>query len=181
MTLLARNLGFAAVALIALGTGYFAAQWLRTPAAPISDAAGRLLEFSVSDVDGKIRSLGEWKGKVLVLNFWATWCPPCREEIPLLVAAQRRYGAQGVQVIGLAIDQPKEVAAYRTAVGINYPLLVDDAQGIKLMELYGNRSGSLPFTVVLDSQGAVVSRKIGALHGDELDRLLTPLLSPQMN
>jgi peroxiredoxin len=91
------------------------------------------------------------------------------------MSAQKRFGASGVQVVGIAIDKPAEVAAYRKQHAIDYPLLVNDAVALKIMELFGNRTGSLPFTVILDRDNRVVSRKLGAFRGDELDQLLSPL------
>jgi thiol-disulfide isomerase/thioredoxin len=170
-----RNSLLAAVGLATLALGFWVALALRAPADPAADAAARALQFTLADLEGRPRQLSEWTGKVQVLNFWATWCPPCREEIPLLIGAQKRFGANGVQVIGIAIDKPAEVAAFRKETGIDYPLLVNDAVALKMMELFGNRSGSLPFTVVLDRENRVVSRKLGAFRGDELDKHLTAL------
>ena len=173
-----RNSLLAGVGIAALVLGFWLALTLRAPSEPATDAAHQALQLALADLEGKPRKLSEWGGKIQVVNFWATWCPPCREEIPLLIDAQRRLSSDGVQVIGIAVDKPAEVASYRTAHGINYPLLVNDAAALKMMELFGNRSGSLPFTVVLDRENRVVSRKLGAFRGDELDRLLKPLISP---
>ncbi|KPK72878.1 MAG: hypothetical protein AMJ84_03360 [Acidithiobacillales bacterium SM23_46] len=172
MSVTLRNSLLAGIGVCALALGFWVALVLRAPSDPEADAATLALQFSLVDLDGRPRKLAEWRGKVQVLNFWATWCPPCREEIPLLIAAQKRFADQGVQVIGIAVDQPAEVANYRKSHGIGYPLLVNDAIALKMMELFGNRSGSLPFTVVLDRQNRVVSRKLGAFRGDELERLL---------
>jgi thiol-disulfide isomerase/thioredoxin len=175
MSVALRNSLLAGIGICALALGFWVALTLRAPSVPEADAATQALQFSLVDLDGRPRKLAEWSGKVQVLNFWATWCPPCREEIPLLIAAQERFADQGVQVIGIAVDQPAEVANYRKSHGIGYPLLVNDAIALKMMELFGNRSGSLPFTVVLDRQNRVVSRKLGAFRGDELERLLESL------
>lgn len=181
MPSLARNLVLFAIAVTALAGGYWLSQWLRAPSAAVSNASGQLLEFTLPDVDGRPRHLGEWRDKILILNFWATWCPPCREEIPLLIAVQKKYAAQGVQVVGLALDRAEGVKAYGVSVGINYPLLVHDSDMLKIMELYGNRSGALPFSVVLDRQGTIVTRKLGAFRGSELENILKPVISARPN
>lgn len=173
-----RNSLIAAIGLAALALGFWLALTLRGPSEPATDAANQALQLALSDLDGQPRKLSEWSGKVQVVNFWATWCPPCREEIPLLIDAQRRFASDGVQIIGIAVDKPAEVANYRAAHGIDYPLLVNDAVALKMMDLFGNRSGSLPFTVILDRENRVVSRKLGAFRGDELDKLLKPVVSP---
>ncbi len=171
-----RNALLAGAGVAALALGFWLALTLRAPSETAGDATDEALQFALADLAGQPRKLTDWSGKIRVVNFWATWCPPCREEIPLLVRTQERLGANGVQIIGIAIDKPADVAAFGKDHGINYPLLVNDALALKMMELLGNRSGSLPFTVVLDRGNRVISRKLGAFRGDELDRVLEPLL-----
>jgi thiol-disulfide isomerase/thioredoxin len=165
--------GFAGLA--ALAGGYLASELLRAPAVAPALAPG-FIEVTGADLQGKPRRLSEWQGKILVVNFWATWCPPCREEIPLFIASQERYGPQGVQVIGVAIDQPAEVEAYYREAKMNYPTLIADGNVYQAMQNLGNTTSGLPFSVVYDREGHVRSRKLGAFHGSELDRVLAPLL-----
>jgi thiol-disulfide isomerase/thioredoxin len=169
------NILLLVAAVIALGAGYWAAQLLHAPKAP-DDAASGFIDLAGIDLDGKPRQLSEWRGKVIVLNFWATWCPPCKEEIPLFIATQTRLGASGLQIVGVAIDEPPEVAAYQKQAAINYPILIADTRVYKVMEAYGNTHGGLPFSVVIDSKGVVRQRKLGAFRGKELDELLATLL-----
>lgn len=169
-------------AFLALIGGYWFAQSLRTPE-PVTQptyGGGQAVEFTLPDLDGKNRRLSEWKGKVIVLNFWAAWCPPCREEIPLFIDLQKRRAAEGLQMIGLAIDSQEAVSAYQKSAGMNYPLLIggEDA-GMELIGRYGNRMGSLPFTAIIDRNGAIVARKLGAFDRDELESLVNPLLAPK--
>lgn len=169
------NLLLFGAALVALGAGYWAAQLLHAPKAPDGTGSG-FIDLSGTDLEGKPRQLSEWRGKVIVLNFWATWCPPCKEEIPLFIATQNRLGASGLQIIGVAIDQAPEVAAYQKQASINYPILIGDTHVYKVMEAYGNTRAGLPFSVVIDREGLVRQRKLGAFRGTELDDALGPLL-----
>jgi len=137
---------------------------------------GLLLSASFPDLDNRTRRLAEWRGKVLVCNFWATWCAPCREEIPLLVAARRKYGPGGVEIVGIAIDNVAKVRQFSASFDISYPVLVAGADGLELMRKLGNSSGGLPYTVIADRQGALAHRKLGALKAGELDGLLESLI-----
>ncbi len=170
-----RNLLLLAAALVALVAGYFAAQWLRGPTTDTTPG-GTAREFSLPDLAGKSRSLSEWRGQVVVLNFWATWCPPCREEIPLFIDLQKRHGRDGLQFLGVAIDRREDVAGYYVQIGMNYPTLIGDDNAIELMRAYGNRTGSLPYSVIINRDGQIVARKLGAFRGQELESLLSPLL-----
>jgi thiol-disulfide isomerase/thioredoxin len=113
-----------------------------------------------------------------VLNFWATWCPPCREEIPLLIALQKKRAAEGLQVVSVAIDNETAVRPYRQSAGINYPVLMGGDEALDLVARYGNSMGALPFTVIIDRGGAIAARKLGAFTRNELESLVEPLLGP---
>ncbi|HYA36819.1 MAG TPA: TlpA disulfide reductase family protein [Candidatus Methylomirabilis sp.] len=178
-----KNLLLLAVAVLALAGGYWTAQTLR-PAVPVKETTpsyggGAMIDFSLPDLTGKKHSLSEWRGKVIVLNFWATWCPPCREEIPLFIALQKRYGSGGVQLLGVATADDKEsVIAYRQSAGMNYPILIGDDDAMDIMVHYGNRQGSIPYTVIIDREGGIVARKLGAFDQADLMRVIAPLLPP---
>jgi thiol-disulfide isomerase/thioredoxin len=131
---------------------------------------------SFADLEGKSHRLAEWRGKVLVCNFWATWCAPCREEIPLLIAARQKYGPSGVEIVGIAIDNAAKVREFSTSFNISYPVLLAEADGLDLMRKLGNSSGGLPYTVVASRKGVPVQRKLGALKQAELDGFLEPLV-----
>jgi len=138
--------------------------------------AAELLSHSFVDLAGKRRRLIEWQGRVMVCNFWATWCAPCREEIPLLVAAQQQYAKRMLQIVGIGIDRADKISEFAAQLKITYTLLVADSNVIDTMRQLGNRSGGLPFTVVLDRRGAVAKTRLGALKPGELDQILVPLL-----
>lgn len=174
--LIRRVLLFAAVSALAGAAGYFTAQQMRA-ARHTEVATSAPVAFTLLDVEGRLHSSGEWKGRLVLLNFWATWCPPCREEIPLLVEAQRRHGGAGLQVIGVAFDSAAEVTTFARGQGINYPLLIGGDQFLAIMGQHGNRSGSLPYSVLLGRDGAIVAQKLGAYKGRELEELLQKHLS----
>lgn len=139
-------------------------------------AVRALLAARLSDVKGESQTLESWRGRVLVINFWATWCAPCREEIPEFVRMQERYRAQGLQFIGIAFDQPEKVSEFAREFGINYPLLMGGLDTMALMRETGNRIGVLPFTLVMDRQGNVTSRHPGGLKEAKLEAVIRPLL-----
>jgi thiol-disulfide isomerase/thioredoxin len=134
-----------------------------------------LRSATLVDLAGKPRPVAEWDGQVLVWNFWATWCAPCREEVPLLIAVREKYKASGVEIIGIAIDNAAKVREFSLSFGISYPLLLAGTDGLELMRKLGNSAGGLPYTVVVDRQGKVVHRKLGALKAGDLDAILGPL------
>ena len=169
----------AGAALLAAGIGFLAGYWpLGKNSQPDSAAVASqaLLAASLKDLDGKPQPLSQWKGKVLIVNFWATWCPPCREEIPEFIKFQEKYRAKGVQFVGIAIDQKDKVQAFADEIGINYPTLLGELDAIELSRQAGNHMGGLPFTVILDRQGSVIATKVGGLDQSKLEKLIKPLL-----
>lgn len=135
-----------------------------------------LEEAAFEDLDGRRRRLAEWRERPLVVNFWATWCAPCREEIPLLMAARQSHGARGLEVLGIAIDLVASVREYVKRMAMAYPVLVADAAGLELMRRLGNRGGALPYTVFVTRRGEVARRKLGALTAAELQEAIRQLL-----
>lgn len=135
-----------------------------------------LRSTTLVDIAGKRTKLDELLGGILVCNFWATWCAPCREEIPLLMAIRDKYASRGVEVVGIAIDNAGKVREFAASLRISYPVLVAEAEGLDLMRKLGNGSGGLPYTVVTNRQGTVLRAKLGAFHQGDLDAILDPLL-----
>lgn len=124
------------------------------PELPPGEITGGAPAFTLSDMSGKSVSLADFRGKVVVLDFWATWCPPCKKEIPDFVELQKQYGPQGVQVVGIALDQPDKVRAFAEQNGINYPVLLGNDE---LTVKYGGIDG-IPTTFVIDKKGKIVNR-----------------------
>lgn len=153
---------------------YFNRANLISPAA--EGAAQRLMSASLPDLSGKPQALSQWRGKVLVVNFWATWCAPCREEIPALMKVQMQYASNGVKIVGIALDNAGKVLDYAKEMHIDYVLLIGGVETLSLAKDFGNRAGVLPFTVVLDRTGKVVHAHAGTLTEASLGAILAPLL-----
>lgn len=111
--------------------------------------------FTLPAMNGGKKSISKWDGKVVVLNFWATWCAPCRREIPLLIELQQQYGERGLQVVGVAIDSRAAIRDFTKRVGINYPVLYGIEPAMNVAASYGDEQGTLPYTVVLDRAGRI--------------------------
>ena len=138
--------------------------------------AADLLSASFPDLAGQKRRLRDLRGLVVICNFWATWCAPCREEIPILRAAKQQLAGKGVEVVGIGIDSVDKIRDFAAIFGVNYPIFVGDAGTIQLMRKAGNPAGGLPYNVVLDRQGAIAYRKLGAFSAAELRQVLDGLL-----
>jgi len=137
-------------------------------------------EFALADLDGTMRAISDYDGQVIVLNFWATWCGPCRKEIPMLVAAQKQWGNRGLQVIGIAIDDHALSADFADRYTINYPVLAAPIEGARIQDRYtqpGTPAGVLPYTAIIDRHGQVVAQIAGALTHDQLATQIKPLLA----
>lgn len=138
--------------------------------------AAALLSSRFPDLLGRPRALAEWQGRPLLCNFWASWCEPCREELPLLDAAQREHDAIGLQVVGIAADNAANISEYLKSVRVGFPVLIGEASAIPLMRHLGNQAAALPFSVGLDRRGRLRLRKLGAFSAPELEREIAGLL-----
>jgi len=138
--------------------------------------ASALFGITLPDIEGKDQVLGQWKGKVLVVNFWATWCVPCRTEMPEFVKAQRDYGDRGLQFVGIAIDEPGKVKEFARELVLNYPALIGGYGAIELSKTLGNRIGALPFTIIIDRAGRVAHTQLGPIKDSGLRSIVTQLL-----
>jgi len=132
--------------------------------------------ITLPDTEGKDQALGQWKGKVVVVNFWATWCVPCRTEIPQFVIAQRDYGERGLQFVGIAIDEPRKVKDFEREVVLNYPSLIGGYGAIELSKTLGNRVGALPFTLIIDRAGRIAYTQLGPIKEARFKSIVAQLL-----
>src|SRR5690606_11580261 len=122
------------------------------------------------------QSVSQWDGEVLLINFWATWCPPCVREIPILIELQSLYGEQGLSVVGIAVDRRETAQSFAEETGISYPVLYGVQSALEVAQLYGNDAGTLPYTVIVDRDGFV--RHVFPTEFDRatLESALQPLL-----
>ena len=131
----------------------------------------QLPDFTLGDLDGKPRSFLSWPGKSMIVNFWATWCAPCRREIPLLRELQKQHGAEGFQIVGVAVDVREDVVKYAQEIGIDYPVLIGEQDGIDAVNKFGQGSIGFPFTVFTDNQGRIVLFHLGEIRKEQADVL----------
>jgi thiol-disulfide isomerase/thioredoxin len=147
--------------------------WLAQSRHAAHDApAATLWQLDFPDLAGQRQPLARWHGRVLVLNFWASWCAPCREEIPDFVALHREFAPRGVEFVGIAIDSPDQVRQFLQTVPVSYPILVGEGAAHNLARQLGNASGALPYTIVLDRDGKVVLTRLGRLPRATLEAVL---------
>jgi thiol-disulfide isomerase/thioredoxin len=161
----------AGVAMMALAAGlYFG------PSVSNDPPAAALLGLTLPDIEGRDQRLDQWKGKVLVINFWATWCEPCREEMPEFVKTQTAFGAKGLQFVGIAIDQPDKIRQFSQDLNLNYPSLVGGYGALELSRAFGNKIMALPFTLIINREGQVAYSQMGPLKPGKLDAIVGKLL-----
>lgn len=129
------------------------------------------------DSEGNMQALEQWRGKLLVVNFWATWCPPCREEMPELSQFHEHYRDKGVVVLGIATEDVAKIREFTQETKVSYPLLAGDLDAMNLGTALGNNKGILPYTVILDRDGGVVQTYFGRVNHRLLEEALLPLLA----
>ena len=142
------------------------------PEAPAAQLVATLPSFRLADRDGQLKSLQDWPNQALIVNFWATWCAPCRREIPLLQQLQRDHGPEGFQVIGVAVDFRDKVLAYADEMQIEYPLLIGEQEALDAAAAFGVEAVGFPFTVFSDRQGRIVTAHMGELTAGQAGLIL---------
>jgi len=155
------------------GSGYALHKYINQKQLANNPAIGlQRPEFAAIDLDGQLRNISEWDGQLIFLNFWATWCPPCKKEIPAFIELQKAYGNQGFQIISIAVDDEEEVRAYAEEMGMNYPIMAVQAEGVGLAKRYGNGIGILPYTVIINRDGEISTTITGELSKKRAKELL---------
>jgi thiol-disulfide isomerase/thioredoxin len=143
-----------------------------TAAPPAPQLADRVPVFTLSDIHDRPRTLQDWPDRALIVNFWATWCAPCRREIPLLQQLQRRHGPEGFQVIGIAVDFRDKVLEYAREMRIDYPVLIGEQDALDAAAAFGVDAIGFPFTIFSDRQGRIIAAHVGELTAEEADVIL---------
>jgi len=171
------------VALTALMTGfYLSARYFSEPVvAPQPVATGDLVgsvrpDFKLDSNKGRFITPADFSGKTLLINFWATWCGPCRQEMPMLMDLQRQYGSNGLQIVGIALDDAQSANRFVQTFGISYPILLGLEDVFATSIAYGNEEGVLPYTVLVDKTGIVRWQYGGIIQHEEITSLLSELL-----
>jgi thiol-disulfide isomerase/thioredoxin len=166
----------------ALAAAAGTAMWLASrPAgpsiAPADISPSALFAATFADTRGTSGSLGRFQGKVMVVNFWATWCVPCREEMPAFNRLQTRWAGRGVQFVGLSNEDPGKVERFGRGLAIGYPLWVGGDEVGAFSRRLGNRLGVLPFTVLVDRQGNIIESRVGPYSEDVLESRLKAIIA----
>jgi thiol-disulfide isomerase/thioredoxin len=169
-----------AIIAVAAGLGLAVGTYLGLSRAPVSSgpaqsAIDALYATTLPDLETRPQRMAQWKDRVLIVNFWATWCPPCREEIPGLIRTQSRSSSKNVQIVGIALDTQEKVAEFAKSVGINYPVVIGGLDAISLTEMLGNKSGALPYTVFISPGGKRARTHLGLVSEAQVDRLIAEM------
>ena len=133
-------------------------------------------DFILPDLDGQQQSFSQWYGKVVLLNFWATWCPPCRREMPDFIDVYNQYKNRDFIVIGVGVDDEQHIRQFVRQLEVNYPILVGGKAAMQVSYQYGNRHGALPYSIIIDKQGIIRYRAGGLISRQQLLQQITPLL-----
>jgi len=165
-----RRTALALSGLVALLSGVGLSHWLSQRQRLSAEAEQALWTREFQLTDDQTLNMANWQGHPVVLNFWATWCPPCVEEMPLLDAFYRQNSSKGWKMLGIALDQPSQVRHFLGQRSLAYPMALGGLDGSQLGELLGNDSGSLPFTLVLAADGRLIQRKLGKLSANEIQK-----------
>ncbi len=174
---------YGAVALISMVAGVLAAQWLQgDKSTPIQTERQVGIpeirpDFSLNSLEGDRRSLSEWDGNIILLNFWATWCPPCRKEMPDFIELREQLESEPFEIIGVAIDQAEPVQDFVDEIGVEYPILLAELEGLTIMREYGNQLTTLPYTVVIDRNQRIIKTFRTEVTKEDVLEIIQPLLS----
>ena len=158
--------------LVALAAGVMTSQWIFKTELAEDPAIKAFFANSWQTPDGKSVDTKEWQGKVLVVNFWASWCPPCVEEMPTLDLLQKEFLQQNVLFVGIGIDSPSNIREFLNMTPVSYPIVIGGLEGSNLSKQMGNTSGALPYTVIINSKGQAVYSKLGKISEDELRKAI---------
>jgi len=160
------------ICFLALMAGAFSSHWFSQNRAVNEEAVKAVFTNEWQSPDGKAINTNAWEGKVLVLNFWASWCPPCVEEMPELDQLQRQFSGKNVLFVGIAVDSPSNVRDFLKKTPVSYPIVMGGMNASSIYKALGNTQSALPYTVVISPQGKVIDTKLGKIDEDSLKKVI---------
>ena len=160
------------ISLLALLAGVFSSHWISKTGLASDPAIKAFFANPWQTPDGQSIKSEEWQGKVLVVNFWASWCPPCVEEMPTLDMLQKDFLQQNVLFVGIGIDSPSNIREFLNKTPVSYPIVIGGLEGSNLSKQLGNTSGALPYTLIINPKGKAVYSKLGKISEDELRKAI---------
>ena len=169
-------ISIAGIGLLALLAGVLTSQWIFRTSLATDPAIEAFFANSWKTPDGKPVNTDQWRGKVLVVNFWASWCPPCVEEMPTLDKLQQEFLSQNVLIVGIGIDSPSNIREFLEMTPISYPIVIGGLEGSNLSKQMGNAQGALPYTVVIKANGQASNSKLGKMSEEELRKAIKSAL-----
>ncbi|WP_062308004.1 TlpA family protein disulfide reductase [Polynucleobacter sinensis] len=164
------------ISVVALILGILTSQWIYRTGLANDPAIKAFFSNDWKTPDGKSVNAEAWRGKVLVVNFWASWCPPCVEEMPTLDKLQQEFSAQNVLFVGIGIDSPSNIRQFLENTPVSYPIVIGGLEGSSLSKQMGNTQGALPYTIIIDARGKSTSSKLGKISEDELRKAIKAAL-----
>ena len=169
-----KNTAIFIIAMVVAGAAGYGLQRMISSDTPMprqqqSDVIGtQRPEFAMMDIHGQLRNIKDFDGQVVLLNFWATWCPPCLKEIPDFIEVQEEFADKGFQIVGVAVENEEDVKHFAEEMGMNYPVMAGEMEAIELGRRYGNRMGALPFSAIIDQSGTITHTFTGELSKSRL-------------
>ena len=164
------------ISLLALLAGVFSSQWISQTGLASDPSIKAFFANPWQTPDGKPANSQNWRGNVLVVNFWASWCPPCVEEMPALDKIAQEYAPKNVLIVGIGIDSPSNIREFLQKTPISYPIVLGGIEGSNLSKQMGNTQGALPYTVVINSKGKSIYTKLGKISEEELKKAINSAL-----
>jgi thiol-disulfide isomerase/thioredoxin len=164
------------ISLLALLAGVFSSQWISQTGLASDPSIKAFFANPWQMPDGKPANSENWRGKVLVVNFWASWCPPCVEEMPALDRIAQEYASKNILIVGIGIDSPSNIREFLQKTPVSYPIVLGGLEGSNLSKQMGNTQGALPYTVVINPKGKSIYTKLGKISEEELKKAINSAL-----
>ena len=160
------------ISLLALLAGIFSSHWITQTGLASDPSIKAFFANSWQTPEGKPANSDDWRGKILVVNFWASWCPPCVEEMPTLDKIAQEYDSKNVLIVGIGIDSPSNIREFLEKTPVSYPIVIGGLEGSNLAKQMGNSQGALPYTVIVNQNGKAVFTKLGKISEEELKKAI---------